>query len=271
MFSRQSIIFISIIFIIIINTIVLIISAKNFLSFKSSQSFAVSSISFIEKHINKSLLYVRNGFKNYFMLVETEKENKQLRQQLYDKEQELNFCKEALRKNSRVKNLLLFQTISQLETEVANVISRDFSSWFNTVTISKGSKNGIKKNMPVIVKKGVVGKIIEVYPNYSKVLLITDKNSAVSVVDQESRTNCIAVGNNFNSCKLKYAPADYKLKKGNTIITSGFDNVYPKGLKIGYISEIKEDKNDVFFQDIVMKTYVDFNLLEEVMVVLKTP
>ena len=265
MFSKQTLILISIIFIITINSIVLIISSKNFSSFQITQSVLVSVVNFLEHQVHRSVFYSKEIVRNYLFLVNVSKENKKLKKELDEKKQEIFLCKEALKKNKRLSKLFTFKNISKLKTEVAEIIGYDPSPWFDTITISKGKKNGVKKNMAVIVRNGIVGKIIEVFPNYSKVLLITDKNSAVSIISQKSRAYGIAVGTG-HSCKLEYFLSKYQLKKNDVIITSGLDNVFPKGLKVGYVSKT-EKIDEEFFQRVLIKTSVDFNSIEEVLIV----
>ena len=122
---------------------------------------------------------------------------------------------------------------NKIKTIVAKVISKEPSPWFNAITISKGSKDGIIKGSAAIVPQGVVGKVIEVSKYYSKVILITDRNCSVDAIAQTTRARGIIKGNGDNLCYLEYIMNKYNIKNGDIIISSGFDNTYPKGIRIG--------------------------------------
>jgi rod shape-determining protein MreC len=147
----------------------------------------------------------------------------------------------------------------------AQIIARDPSPWFKTVMIDKGEQDGLVKGSPVLVSEGIVGQIIEVAKNYSRVLLITDTNSAVDALVQNSRVRGIVKGNNEDSCSFVYALRKDEVKEGEMLISSGLDEVFPKGLKIGRILNVTKVHSQLF-QDITIETSVDFDKIEEVLV-----
>lgn len=131
--------------------------------------------------------------------------------------------------------------------------------------IDKGSNDGLEKGAPVVVSEGIVGKIIEVAAGYARVLLITDRNSAVDALVQNSRVRGMVKGSNKTNCSFVYALRKDEVKPGEMIVTSGLDQVFPKGLKVGRVMDVKKVHSQLF-QDIIIQTSVDFDKLEEVLV-----
>lgn len=126
------------------------------------------------------------------------------------------------------------------------------------------------KGLPVLISEGVVGQIVALYPAYSKVLLITDRSSAVDALVQSSRARGIVEGVNNEGCVFQYALRKEKIIPGDIIISSGFDQVFPKGMKIGTVVAVKKENSELF-QTIYLKTFVDFEKLEEVMIYKHSP
>jgi rod shape-determining protein MreC len=131
--------------------------------------------------------------------------------------------------------------------------------------IDKGSTHGLEKTAPVIVSEGIVGQIVTVASHFSRVLLITDRNSAVDALVQNTRARGMVKGGNDNTCVFVYALRKDDIQPGETIVSSGLDQIFPKGLKIGRILDVKKEHSQLF-QDIVIQTSVDFDTLEEVLV-----
>jgi rod shape-determining protein MreC len=103
---------------------------------------------------------------------------------------------------------------------------------------------------------------------FSRVLLITDRNSAVDALVQNTRVKGMVKGNNEDKCTFIYALKKDEIKAGEMIVSSGLDQVFPKGLKIGRILDVK-NVHFQLFQDITLETSVDFDKLEDVLVFIK--
>ncbi|MBU2629251.1 MAG: rod shape-determining protein MreC, partial [Proteobacteria bacterium] len=167
--------------------------------------------------------------------------------------------------NIRLKKFVNFSGQVPDTYVAAQIIARDPSPWFKTIMIDKGANDGLVKGSPVVVSEGIVGQIIKVAANYSRVLLITDRNSAVDALVQNSRVRGIVKGNNEDNCSFVYALRKDQVKEGEMIISSGLDQVFPKGLKIGRILKVTKVHSQLF-QDITIETSVDFDKIEEVLV-----
>jgi rod shape-determining protein MreC len=122
--------------------------------------------------------------------------------------------------------------------------------------------------MPVVDAKGVVGRLVAVSPNYAKVLLIIDQNSAVDSLVQRSREKGIVKGLSPERCKLDYVLKTGDIAPGDLVVTSGMGRVFPKGLPVGNVMEVSNIPWKLF-KDIHVRPMVDFAKLEEVLVILK--
>ena len=199
------------------------------------------------------------------MTVLAVKENIELKKQLGKAMEIKNRCEELGLENIRLKKFLNFTSAMPDTYMAAKIIARDPSPWFKTIMIDKGAKDGLVKGIPVFVPEGIVGQIIKVAGNYSRVLLITDRNSAVDSLVQHSRVRGIVKGNNEDNCSFVYTLRKEEVKEGEMIISSGLDQVFPKGMKIGRILKVTKIHSQLF-QDITLETSVDFNKIEEVLV-----
>ena len=144
--------------------------------------------------------------------------------------------------------LELNKTLTEYEPINATVLSRNRSYWFNTITIDKGSSSGIKRNMAVITKNGLIGKINKVSRNSSEVKLITsnDVNYKVSVSIRTNDQDHFAIMNGYDKeKKVIYASGIDKtspVNVGDTVVTSGLGELFPAGIYVGTVEEISMDK-----------------------------
>ena len=211
--------------------------------------------------------FIRGIWEDYFYLVNVSKENHQLKRDLNLSTEQINHYREMELFNSRLQEFLKFKNQTNSDVLAARVISMDSSAFFKTIMIDKGEKDGVKKGFPVVVPQGIVGQVITVAGSYSKVLLIIDRNSAVDGIVQRTRARGIVKGETEDTCSLQYALRKEDIKVEDIVISSGLDGVYPKGLLIGTVSSIEKNTSGVF-QEIKLVPFVDFEKLEEVLVVL---
>jgi rod shape-determining protein MreC len=169
---------------------------------------------------------------------------------------------------SRLRELLQYKNTMDWPVVAAQVIGRDPTGWFESVIIDKGKSSGLKVNMPVVNAGGVVGQLVSVSRNYSKVLLAVDQNSAVDCLIQRSREKGIVKGLSPSTCKLDYVLKTGDVAAGDLAVTSGIGGVYPKGLPVGEVLEVRDIPWELF-KYIKVKPAVDFSKLEEVLVILR--
>jgi len=206
-------------------------------------------------------------WRHYLDLVGVSQENERLQQEI-KRYVALNAeYREAVATNVRLSQLLDLKQNFDEPVLAAHVIGRDPALWFKTMTIDKGISAGVKKGMPVVTVEGVVGQVINVSPRYAKVLLATDPNSAIDAIIQSNRALGIIKGDG-QGYRLDYVLKDSAVVKGDLIITSGMGGVFPKGLLIGQVVDVGNDKRGMF-HTITVRPAVDFRELEYVTIILK--
>ena len=126
------------------------------------------------------------------------------------------------------------------------------------------------KSSPVVVAEGIVGQVMDVSDRYAKVLLLIDQDSAVDALVQRSRARGVIKGDDEGRCTFQYVLRKDDIGVGDIVVSSGLDGVFPKGLRVGHVSEVVR-RNAGLFQDVVITSFVDFEKLEEVLVVLTEP
>ena len=164
-----------------------------------------------------------------------------------------------------LKDMLeLNKTLTEYEPINATILSRNKSYWFNTITIDKGTTSGIQENMAVITKNGLIGKVSKVYSNSSEVKLITsdDINFKVSVAIRSAGIDYYAIMNGYDkenkTVKLSGIDKTTVIHEGDIVLTSGLGEMFPAGIYIGEVSEIKSDKYNLS-KIISVKTKQNFN------------
>lgn len=204
-------------------------------------------------------------------------ENESLRQEVIELEKKLDQYTGLLQrqKDIEAENLRLSLALdfksqhrNQLDLVLAQVVGRDPSNWNQRIILDQGSDDGISVDMAVMTSVGLVGKIIAVTPNTSVVMLMIDPESSVGARIMENRITPGAVQGTGSSQNMQmvHLAHDEEIREGDTVITSGFSQVYPKGIMIGTVTEVIEDPNGLT-KKAAIQPFVDFSKLEEVFVV----
>ncbi|OGP76958.1 MAG: rod shape-determining protein MreC [Deltaproteobacteria bacterium RBG_16_49_23] len=209
---------------------------------------------------------VRGVFQGYLFLVDLHRENETLKKRMADLQRENDQMREMVQNQERLRKLLQFKETLSSTAIAAEVVGRDPSSWFKSVTLNKGEKEGIRKGMAVISPGGVIGQIFKTAPSHSVVLLITDYNSAIDSIVRRTRAKAIVEGGGENRCQLKYLLRAEDVAQGDRVVTSGLSGNFPKGLMIGEITKV-DKKGHGIFQYAELAPSVDFTRLEEVLVI----
>jgi len=195
------------------------------------------------------------------------KENEELREKLKITAVNHLRLEELQKENERLRQILGFKSRSYLKLLPAEVIARESPPGFHLLIIDKGERAGVKKDQPVLVEEGLVGKVIEVFPFSAKVLLLVDASLAVAAVDQRTRAFGVAVGDNSFGLDLKYVPLTAEIQEGDRIVTSSLSYFAPPGIPVGTVTKVSKRQNEMFYQ-VKVKPLVDFNRLEEVFIAL---
>jgi len=203
-------------------------------------------------------------------LINASRQNEQLTREVAGLKARLQELEEYRLENERLKKLLDLRDKppGNFQVTAATVVGRDPGNWFKTITVNKGSRQGVRANMPVLAPEGLVGRVVEVSDNTAQVMLITDPRSAVSSLIQENRSPGIVEGTADPAGRLRmiHIPYDVFVRKGQTVITSGLGSLFPKGIVVGQILEAKKDPTGLFY-NATIQSLVDFNRLEEVLIV----
>jgi rod shape-determining protein MreC len=194
-------------------------------------------------------------------------ENKALRRRVGELEQEVVSLREQLLREHRLQQLGQFAGPLGGRKIVARVVGTDPTAWFNTVIVDKGATDNVRRYLPAVSSSGLAGCVIEVYRYSSKILLLTDSNSKVSIVVQRSRARGVAQGDDAGGCMLKYVESTADIIEGDVVVTSGNSYLYPNGLLVGYVDELKKEPGSLF-QWAHMTPATDFKKLEEVAIII---
>jgi rod shape-determining protein MreC len=203
---------------------------------------------------------------DYLDLVRARQENVRLRADLVRAQAERERLAELEVENRHLSDLLELRQALALKGSAANVIGADASGLARTIVLEGGSDQGFAPGMAVLSTAGVVGKIIAVGPSSSRVLLVDDHNSALDAFDQRSRVRGIIAGVVNGELIMKYVDRSDDVKSGDTIITSGLDGIFPRGLLVGHVTAVRRKGPDLFL-NIQVVPAANFHSLEQVLVI----
>jgi rod shape-determining protein MreC len=235
------------------------------LTFMEKPVLAVSG--FFERVITGAYNAVESVGQGYALLVRTHRENKRLKEELEQLKLENSITNELLLENERLRELLGFKKLQPLTAVAAQVIGQESSPSSRTVTINKGTNDGIERDMAVITSSGIVGKVQALLPGTAKIMLLTDPGSTLAVRVQRNREEGLLEGK-LESCALKYVSFYVDIQEGDLLVTSGLDGIYPKGLPVARVIKVTKHEASAF-QTVVAEPAVGFSRLEEVLVLRK--
>lgn len=248
-----------------------------FYSVKSgSSNFVSNGVNEVLNPIQKITYSISNKIKNsldfVFSFQDVVDENDRLKKENIELKNKLIAYEDYKRENEEFRSVLEFENQSDAYKYVGvNIIGRTGGSFFDGYVIDKGTNDGIQKDMAVVAPDGLVGIITEANTNSAKVQPIVSENTAVAGLVQSTResTGIVRGYRDYTEtplAKIYYLPVDSDIKEGDVIVTSGLGNFYPKGLRIGEVVSIEEDKVKVN-KNATIKPYVDFSKLEELFIV----
>jgi rod shape-determining protein MreC len=211
----------------------------------------------------------RNAWGNYFALRGVRAENEALRKQLADLEVRLQEQRALAARSVRLQELMDLRTSTSLPTVAAQVIAGNPNPGMLTITIDRGSADGVQKDMAVLAPAGVVGRVVgHVAAHAAQVQLLIDGNAAAGALAERTRAGGMVVGVEGKDPPLRMQLVSNlaDVKPGDLIVTSGVDGIYPKGFSIGHVEQ--SERGAGLYREITVRPTVDFSSLEEVLVVL---
>src|SRR5688500_2994763 len=230
----------------------------------------------MQRAATSTLSSVQDGWQNYFALQQIRQENEQLRREVTSLRVSLEQERTIAQETRELKKLLDLKLAAGFDSAAASVIGSGADPEFRTITIDKGSQDGLQADMAVISPAGVVGRILMTTARAAKVQLIIDRDAAAGVMIERSRVIGIVTGVGSSEdlgfeaglIDLDYVPGSADVKQGDRVVTSGIDGIYPKGLPVGEIQSTERVRGE---WKIRVKPAVEFATLEAVLVVLKVP
>ncbi|MFH1645864.1 MAG: rod shape-determining protein MreC [Candidatus Omnitrophota bacterium] len=179
-------------------------------------------------------------------------------------EQKLLRYKEIEVENFRLNNLLQLKNQSKTKFKAARIIARDPSNFSSTVVLDKGRTSGLNIDDVIVVGAGLVGRICDISKNTSRVMVLGDRNFCASAIVSRSRQIGMVYGTGDGYCKLRYLPLEADIEVGDKIVTSGFSDIFPKGLFIGRVYKIKEEPRGLGVYALLVPA-ADISNVEEVL------
>ncbi|MEO6806946.1 MAG: rod shape-determining protein MreC [Edaphobacter sp.] len=232
--------------------------------------WAVSSVTPFERFFHGLGYNVRSGWSNYIYLRHTRQQNHDLQQQIARLRLEQAALSEDAIQGHRLQALLGFQQHYVSATVAAQVIGTSGNDLSRVLYIDKGSRNGLKPDQAVITPDGIIGKLRDVFPHTSQVLLINDQTSGAGVLLASTRLRAILRGTTTGQIVINNLTPDSRIKVGEQVLTSGGDQVYPRGLPVGTIESIAPDPDHQPYTLIKLRPAANLNQLEEVLVITAT-
>ena len=242
--------------------------------FSFVERFAVTVLSPVDSLLSQAGYGIRNATNFVSQLFTLAQENQTLRANIDELRQNELTITEIMAENIRLRAMLDYKKgTPQFDFITAAVIARDPGMWTNIMMINRGSNDGLTRDMPVVTPQGLVGNIVQVSASTAKIQLLLDPRSAVGSLVQrsESRVAAVVEGNGISPMapRMVNLARDADIIRGDKIITSGFGGIYPKGLLVGEVMDIVNDEGGLL-KYAVLKPVVDFDRLEEVMVIVRS-
>jgi rod shape-determining protein MreC len=194
-------------------------------------------------------------------------ENRRLRENVERLSEDITRLREQAQATQRLERLLAFREQIPGRAIGARVIGRDSSQWFSVITVDRGSRDGVRRNAPVVSGDGLVGRVLTVTPTTAQVLLIADTRSAIGVVLQQSREAAVVEGTGTGELRLKYDSRSREIARGELLVTSGLAGVFPRGLPVGSIAAVVREQGAVY-QEATVRPAANLNHLEEVLILI---
>lgn len=229
---------------------------------------------FVQSPVTTVSSAVTSYFSSIANLRSAQSENDALKQQIQELQVELKGKEDLTSENERLRGLLDLKEKSKYKVLTARIIGRDPSIWFDSSIINRGSLDGVKLNMPVVTDGGLVGRVTAVSPLTAQVDIITKDKSGLGAVIGEIGTSTalgVVMGTgNSELLEMKYVPGSTEIQIGLPVYTTGQDGIYPPGLRVGEIVDIRSGSATVTHQ-IFLKPAAGLSSMQEVGVLLYEP
>ena len=229
--------------------------------------WAISLVSPPERLVHWIGTSVSNIWANYLDLIHVRQQNKDLQSELRRLRIEQGSVAEDARQGQRLQQLLSFKEKYVYKTLPAQIIGTSGTDQSRILYIDKGAKDGVAVDMPVITPDGIVGRVREVFPHKSQILEITDPTSGAGVILATTRVRGILRGNAVGQPQVINIMPDDRIKAGEPVVTSGGDQIFPRGLAVGVVDSVQADPDHDPLVDVLIRPAANLSRLEEVLVI----
>ena len=209
-----------------------------------------------------------NAWQSYVDLVGVREDNSVLQARIAELEEENLQFREALVASRNLEKIAAMRDDFETPMLPSEIVGLDVTPWFRSVLVDRGRAHGVLAGQPVITAKGVVGLVTRTSPHAAKTMLVLDRQSRIDSVVQRSRGRGVVHGLGTDQLEFEIVARGADVQLGDVLITSGLDGVYPKGLRIGEVVEVR-DPGGSLMQIAILKPAVDFGRLEQVFVLLR--
>jgi len=222
-----------------------------------------------ERLVHNTGQWFRSVWYGYIDLIHVRRENAKLQQQIQRLRLEQASIAQDAAQGQRLQHMLGFREHYINSTLPAQVIGTGGTDQSQVLLIDKGSKDGLKQDMPVITADGIVGKVKDVFPHTSQVLLASDPTSGVGVILQKTRIRGILRGRAYGQIEIADISPDSRIEAGEPIVTSGGDQIFPRGLPVGTVERVIPDPEHDPWVNVLVRPAAKLSQLEEVLVITK--
>lgn len=244
--------------------VIVLLSLGQYRSLSSGLSPVREGFYIAERVVTAPFHFAHTVWTDYIALVGTRAENTALKTRLEELKVQSMTLQGLKGENERLRAMLDFKSEhGDIQLIPAQILAQDISVVFKTVVIDRGRRHGFTPGMPVVSPLGLAGRVIGVSPHTSQVLLITDPNSAIPAVIEESQVKGIVKGAGTNVLSLEYVRSTEMVEVGNMVVTSGLEGRFPKGLRIGRIVRVNKDPHKIFMK-ITISPSVEMSKIEGV-------
>jgi len=230
------------------------------------ERFGFGVLSEVQRLVSGVVIGSQRTWQGYVDLRHASEENEQLKRRLAAVEIQAQEQRALADRARGLAELLELRKRTPLKTTAAEIIGGAAVPGFRTVTIDKGTGDGLRTDMAVVAPAGIVGRVVMPTGRSAKVQLLIDRNAAAGALVERTRAQGVVVGDGEDRLQMEYVSEVADVVVGDVVVSAGIDGIYPKGFVIGRVESV--EKNGPAYRRIVIRPAVDFSALEDVLVVL---
>jgi rod shape-determining protein MreC len=230
------------------------------------ERFTFGVLSEMQRGISAAVSGVNRFWSGYIVLRRAREENDDLKRRLAAAEIQVQEQRAMADRARGLADLLELREQLTLTTAAAEIIGGASLVGFRTVTIDKGTRDGLRADMAVVAPAGIVGRVVAPVGRSAKVQLLVDRNAAAGALVERTRAQGVVIGDGENHLLMEYVSEVAEIVVGDVVVSAGIDGIYPKGFVIGRVEAV--EKSGPSYRRITIRPAVDFSALEEVLVVL---